>query len=156
MKITDINGVSRECLEVGADQTYPGYVKILYPSKRQQGQIRTEWYPAETFFKFNPELKDLAKAIPVPPKDITGVVSTSKPDSLKDGTQKWKLDCYIGYTVWISRGLGEGQTRGIIQNNKNTLFIDKPWDIKPDKTSQYVVSRNIHDPTPQHNILPGV
>lgn len=154
MKIIDINGLERDCLEVSADPDYPGYAKITFASKRRPGEIRTEWYPADDFFKLNPDLKALKKSFVTPPKDTLGVVTSSKADSLKDTTQKWQPNCYAGYTVWISRGKGEGQTRSIVKNTKNTLYIDKPWDTPPDKTSQYVVSRNIHNPVPLNNTLP--
>ncbi len=156
MKIIDINGNQRECMDVSFDPSYPNYAKITYASKREPGKTRTEWYPTEVFFKANPELKSLSKSFPKPVEDVTGVVSRSKEDLLKDAKQTWKPDSYTGFNVWISRGLGEGQIRTVIKNTKNTLYVDKPWEIKPDKTSQYVVSRNIHDLQPMNNVLPEV
>lgn len=154
MKIIDINGFERDCLSIDPDPNFPGYVKITFASKRNPGQTRAEWCPIDDFFSKNPELKHLQKNFAPPPTDALGIVTSSKTDSLKDITQNWKTNCYAGYTVWISRGLGEGQTRIVVKNSKNVLYVDKPWDVKPDKTSQYVVSRHIHDPLPLNNTLP--
>ena len=154
MKIVDINGISRECLSITQDPHYPGFVSIVYPSKRIEGKTRTEWYPIAEFAKYNPDLKELQHMGPPPPPDTLGVVSKSGADHLKDATQKWKPDIYVGFTVWISRGTGEGQTRTVVKNTKNVLYIDKEWETIPDKTSQFVVSLNIHDPAALGNTLP--
>ena len=59
--------------------------------------------------------------------------------------------------MWISRGTGEGQQRTVLKNTKNTLYLNKDWKIKPDKTSQYVLSRNVKDNIQaQGNTLPDI
>jgi hypothetical protein len=155
MKIVDINGITRECKEVKQDPNYPGFISIVYPSKRVAGETRTEWYPIAEFMAKNPDLKELKNMAPPPPPDTLGVVTKSGKDHLKDATQKWKPDIYVGFTVWISRGIGEGQTRIVVKNTKNVIYVDKPWDEIPDKTSQFVISLNIHDPAALGNSLPS-
>jgi hypothetical protein len=156
MKIIDINGQERECLTIDSDPTYPGFIKVVYASRREPGTTRIEWYPMMDFIKQNPSLKDSIKNTTPPAKDDLGVVTKSGKDHLKDSTKKWQTNCYAGFSVWISRGKGEGQIRTVLKNTFNALFINKPWDTKPDKTSQYVVSLNIKNPSPLANTLPGV
>jgi hypothetical protein len=153
MKIIDINGLERECLEVNSDPAYPGFIKVTYPSPRDPSNPRTEWYPITDFLARNPELKDTIPA--PPPPDVTGIVTKAGKDNLKDDTQNWVPNIYKDFTLWISRGTGEAQIRKVTKNSQNTAYIDKPWDTKPDKTSQYVISHNVHDPMPQGNTLPG-
>lgn len=154
MKITDINGITRECIEVASDPAYPGFVKAILPSPRQPSGTRVEWYPVQEFLHYNPTLKTSIAA--PPPPETTGIVTKSGKDNLKDDPQTWPTNMYKGFTVWISRGTGEGQTRIVTKNSTNTIYVDRPWDVKPDKTSQYVLSHNVHDPTPQGNALPAV
>lgn len=154
MKIVDINGITRECQEVVADPDFPGFIKAILPSHRNPDKPRIEWYPISDFLTLNPDLKKTIAA--PPPPDTMGVVTKSNKDNLKDDTQNWTVNTYKGFTLWISRGTGEGQTRIVTKNSHNTMYVDKPWDTKPDKTSQFVVSHNIHDPSPQGNIIPGM
>ena len=87
-------------------------------------------------------------------KDVTGVASRSTDTTLTDGKQKWEKNIYAGFPLWISRGKGEGQVRTILSNTKNTIVIDKRWEVKPNRFSQYVISRNIkEDVKPAGNIL---
>jgi len=152
MKIIDINGLERECAEVVSDPSYPGFVKVLLPSHRTPDSPRTEWYPIADFLARNPNLKDTIPA--PPPPDLTGIVTKVGKNYLTDNTQNWAPNVYKDFILWISRGSGEGQTRIIIKNNHNTAYTNKPWDTRPDKTSQYVISHNVHNPIPQGNQLP--
>lgn len=149
MFIIDINGSKRECVKAYVDKNYPGYVKVDYKTTRTY----SEWYPIDDFLKKNPDLKDLIHATPLTHEDL-GVVSSSKKLSLSDRTKNWKKDAYIGFPIWISRGKGEGQMRKVVGNTKNTITIDKNWGVLPDKTSQYVLSYNIHDVQILGNTLP--
>ena len=117
MKIIDINDSGRECQSVGPDHEYPGFMKVQY--KRH-----FEWMTIEEFLGKNPQLKKLADTAHHFAPDIACVVTSSGDNFLKDSTQNWQKNCYAGYSVWISRGKGEGQKRTIIKNEVNTLHID--------------------------------
>lgn len=156
MKIVDINGIERECESITPDKSFPGFMKIEFKSKRRKGYTHFEWYPVADFAKNNPKLASLAKKAPKPAKEDLGVVSKATKTSLTDKTKGWKENIFSGYPLWISRGKGEGQTRKILANDAHCLTIDKPWKVIPDKTSQYVISYNIHDPQVLGNVLPGM
>ena len=151
MLITDINGTKRECAAAYPDKDYPGYIKVEYQTKFRN---YTEWYPIEEFKSRNPDLLYLVEGVREEAKDVTGVASRSTDTTLTDGKQKWEKNIYAGFPLWISRGKGEGQVRTILSNTKNTIVIDKRWEVKPNRFSQYVISRNIkEDVKPAGNIL---
>ncbi len=152
--ITDINGSVRECLNVTHDQSYPGYVKVEFASNRQAPATYFEWYPIDDFISHNPNLAHIVNTKMQPAEDDLGVVSKSTMTSLTDKTKKWTPNAYRDFPVWISRGIGEGQVRKITANTHNTLTLDVPFDVKPDKSSQYVISHNIHDVQVMNNTLP--
>lgn len=140
MKIIDINNQPRECENVYLDPHWPGFVTVMFVSKNRPGYKHTEWMPMEQFFQNNPELKGKVSAdfVPKPPpKQFASVVTSAGKDSLTDDTKTWETNVYAGYYCWISRGKGEGQVRVIIKNSKNKFTLDKPWEIRPNKTSQY-------------------
>lgn len=147
MKIIDINNQPRTCKKAYPDTEFPGYMRVQF--KRHH-----EWYTVDEFIKFNPKLKHLTKSAITPAKDIAGIVSSSGKDFLKDTKYQWSDNVYLGFFVWISRGKGEGQKRLVVKNNYNTIFIDKPWKTKPNTSSQYVLSRNIHKVKAMGNTLP--
>lgn len=161
MKIIDINGKERECLEISVDNEYPGFLKVKYASVNRPNHIYFEWYRKEEFIKNNPTLKHFAQSIADIKEDL-GVVSKATENSLTDKTKNWQKNIFAGYPLWISRGKGEGQIRTILKNTQNTLIIDKEWELIPDKTSQYVISHNVHNPKilgntlPQYEILKGI
>jgi hypothetical protein len=146
MKIIDINGKERECFKVFPDSKFAGFMKIEYTSKTRKGYAHSEWYPIKDFIKNNPTLKNLTTGAPKVAEDTLGRVSKADKTILTDKSQNWKENCYLGFPVWISRGKGEGQTRTIVSNTHNTITINKKWEIIPDKSSQYVISHNVHDP----------
>lgn len=152
MKIIDINGNTRECVKAYPDSGYPGYMKIEYKTAVRS---YSDWYPIKDFIANNPTLAHLTThASPVILDDL-GVVTKCTPLTLKDKTKHWSENAYTDFPVWISRGKGEGQTRQVVSNSSNTLTLDKDWDILPDKSSQYLLSHNIHDPQVLGNTLPG-
>ncbi len=155
MKIIDVNGNERECVSATPDKGFPGYMKIEFKSKIRKDYHHSEWYPVNEFVKNNPKLAHLAKGAPKPPKEDLGVVTSASKTSLTDKKKKWKTNNFAGYPLWISRGKGEAQTRKIISNTKNTLTINQPWKVIPDKTSQYVISFNVHNPQVMGATLPG-
>jgi hypothetical protein len=152
MKIIDINGSERDCLEVKSDLDHPGFVKVSFASLRTPKAPRIEWYPIADFIARNSTFADSIGS--PPPPEVTGIVTKTTKTALTDNTQNWTPNIYKNFTLWISRGTGEGQIRTITKNTHNTAHIDKPWNLKPDKTSQYVISTNVHDPMPQGNTLP--
>ena len=154
MKIVDINGEERECVSVSPDPKFAGYMKVEFASKNRVGYTHSEWYPVSDFIKNNPTLKNLTTKAKKVINDDLGVVTSAKKDSLTDKSKKWNDNDYVGFPLWISRGKGEGQTRTVLNNTKNTLFINKPWKEVPNGTSQYVLSYNVHDPQVRGNTLP--
>jgi len=156
MRITDINGNERECVRISPDKNWPGYMKIEYLSKLRKDYQHAEWYPVKDFIKNNPQLKHLATAAPKPTPEILGIVSRAGKFTLADKTKNWKKNCFTGSPIWISRGKGEAQVRKVVSNSKNTITINRQWETIPNKTSQYIVSYNIHDPKIFGNTLPGM
>lgn len=156
MKIIDINGRERECEDAYLDPKWPGYVTAKFKSKRREGYSHTEWYPIPEFLQNNPELKYIVdgKDSPNPKEEIAGEVTAAGKDSIRDSSANWFDNAYAGFQLWISRGKGEGQVRTILSNTAKTVKVDKPWDKKPDKTSQYAIIREVKNTTPQGNTLP--
>ena len=155
MKIIDINGEERDCVSVSPDPKFAGYMKVEFASKNRVGYTHSEWYPVSDFIKNNPTLKNLTTKAKKVINDDLGVVTSAKKDSLTDKSKKWNKDEYTGFPLWISRGKGEGQTRTVVNNTKNTLIINKPWKEVPNSTSQYVLSHNVHNPQVRGNTLPA-
>jgi hypothetical protein len=155
MKIIDVNGNERECVNATPDKNFPGYMKIEFKSKIRKGYHHSEWYEIDQFVKNNPQLSHLAKGAPQMPKEDLGSVTSATKTSLTDKKKKWKVNEFAGNHLWISRGKGEAQTRRIISNTKNTLKIDRPWREIPDQSSQYVISINVHEPKVMGATLPG-
>jgi len=147
MDIIDINNRERECLRAYPDPNYPGFMRIQF--KRYH-----EWYTIAEFIELNPKLKHLTKNAPKLPEDVVGVVTSSGKNFLSDTSQKWQPNSYLGFFAWVSRGKGEGQKRTVVKNTKTIVYIDQEWDVKPDKTSQYVISHNIHETEVMGNTLP--
>lgn len=156
MKIIDINGQKRDCVSVVPDKDYPGFMRVRYVSKLRKGYSHSEWYAIGDFIKNNPTLKNLTNKAPKQIQEDLGVVTSVKGDLLSDLSKKWEKDVFAGTTIWISRGKGEGQTRTVVSNDANTVIIDQPWKEIPDKTSQYVISPNVHDPQVRGNALPPI
>ncbi|OGK29873.1 hypothetical protein A3I56_01730 [Candidatus Roizmanbacteria bacterium RIFCSPLOWO2_02_FULL_43_10] len=154
--VTDINGSTRECLHITHDMNYPGYVRVEFASHRDAPKTYVEWYPLDDFIARNPQHAHIVNKGKQPAKDDLGIVSKATLTSLSDKTKNWKSDMFKDFPLWISRGTGEGQVRKITGNTQNTVTIDVPFDIKPDKTSQYVISHNVHDAQVMHNALPKV
>ena len=154
MQIVDVNGSLRECLSIDFDNSYPGFVKVNFRSKNRKGYTHTEWYPIPEFKKNNQKLTDILKGNSEKVQEDLGVVSHASSLTLVDRSKKWKANAFKNVLVWISRGKGEGQVRTIASNNDDTVIIDKPWEVTPDKTSQFVISKNVHDPQIMGNTLP--
>ena len=142
MFIIDINGNQRKCAKAYPDPSYPGFIKVEYVNPRRS---YNEWYPINDFLAKNPNLSDLVKKIKPEAPEVNGTATSVTKTTLSDRKQKWKKNTYAGFPVWIARGQGEGQVRNVTSNTKDTLVIDKEWETKPNKFSEYVLSRNIHE-----------
>lgn len=157
MNIVDVNGNLRECVSAAPDPDFPGFMKIEYKSKNRKGYTHFEWYPIIDFVKNNPKLSKLAHGAKPSPREDLGVVSKAGKDFIEDITKNWPKNIYMGTPVWISRGKGEGELMKVVRNNKNRLYINKPWKVLPDKSSQYVVSHNVNKNIKAvGNNLPGI
>jgi hypothetical protein len=154
MKIIDINGQKRECHEASIDPRWPGFITVEFISQNRQGKKHLEWYPLKDFLEMNPKIAKVLGDIPPAPQDDLGVVSHSGEFYLEDTNKNWQNNIYVGFHLWISRGTGEGQVRLIKSNTKNTVTIDRAWELLPDNKSQYVISYNIHDVKILGNCLP--
>lgn len=154
MRIIDINDQERDCDEVLIDPLWPGFVTAKFVSKNNPQRNHVEWYPIKEFLEKNPSFEKGLGDIAIPPKDDLGTVSHSGELYLEDVNKNWQNNLYVGFYVWISRGVGESQVRLIKSNSKNTLTIDRAWDTLPQEKSQYVISYNIHDVKILGNTLP--
>ncbi len=154
MQIIDINGNKRDCMKIFIDKKWPDQVSVIFESKRRKGEKHTEWFPMDDFIKFNPQMKSLIMKEGHEVAEDLGVVSSSGAKFIKDNKKNWKRDIFVGFPLWISRGAGEGQFRTIVENSHDVVLVDKEWDIVPDKTSQYVISYNVHNPKAFGNNLP--
>ena len=68
-----------------------------------------------------------------------GTASGATDITLTDGRRNWLPDKHTDHAVIITAGRGFGQYRFVTGNTKDTLRLDKPWRVRPDKTSRYSV-----------------
>jgi hypothetical protein len=149
IEMVDVNGRKRAVKSIEPDPTYPGFMKITYPN-------HIEWYSVQEFLISNPSLKSYAAGAPQIPEDEVGIVTSAGSDYVRDSSKNWQENLYAGFYVWIARGKGEGQKRTVLKNTHNKLVVDKPWKTPPDKTSQYVLTYNVHNLRAMGNTLPAV
>ncbi len=156
MQIVDINGRERVCLRVFLDPAWPGYVSVEFRRTSDPTKTRIEWMPIADFALKNPELKEVFKGhSTAPAPDTSGIVSSATKDTLVDKSAAWPVNVYAGYNLWISRGPGDGTTRVILKNSGDTLYLDKPWDKRPTKDSQYAILQRLPaNHGPSGNVLP--
>lgn len=156
MNIIDINNATRDCLRVFLDPAWPGYVSVEFARKSDPTCTRIEWMPLADFALKNPQLEELFEGkSTAPAPDISGIVSTAGSDTLVDKTAAWATNAYAGHYVWISRGPGDGTTRTILKNTATILYLDKPWDKKPTRDSQYAVLQTLpQNHAPSGQMLP--
>jgi hypothetical protein len=71
---------------------------------------------------------------------------TQTSGTLQDTTQtNWEVNQWVGYTVRIYSGVGEGQIRAIVSNTVDTLTIgaisgsSATWAVTPNSTSRYFI-----------------
>lgn len=74
-----------------------------------------------------------------------GRVEEASPNSLTDRTQNWSQirtsDLSTCAVLAIVKGKGAGQWRRIKDNDVHTIFLDVPWTVIPDSSSNYVVTQ---------------
>ena len=74
----------------------------------------------------------------------TQLIDTSKDWSSPDAfypQRNVNVDFFQHPTVAITSGTGLGQWRYIVANDLHSLTVDRPWEIVPDQTSGYFISR---------------
>jgi len=95
-----------------------------------------------------------------PDQMAIGKVSSADPGSITDTSQQWGTiktpSLSSSDAVAIIEGKGTGQWRRIKSNNAHTVFVDRPWDVVPDKSSHYSIMRwSAEDWLVKDNILEG-
>lgn len=104
-----------------------------------------------------------------PAGQTLGTVDAATENSITDSKQEWPVfgtsrPGYVGdvnasvpscsNAVAIISGKGAGQWRYILKNSSTTMQIDRPWDVVPEKGSQYVVMKwSAEDWLVKENIL---
>lgn len=81
-----------------------------------------------------------------PENQDAGHVSSASYTTIVDESNKWHVairnpSLNSSDAVAIVAGRGAGQWRSIVSNTTNTIKVDRPWDVIPDKGSYYVVMR---------------
>lgn len=57
----------------------------------------------------------------------------------KAAVDRWRINRWVGFTVEIVEGTGEGQVRLVASNTADTLTVNVAWDIVPDNTSVFKI-----------------
>jgi hypothetical protein len=78
---------------------------------------------------------------PGQPTELCGTVTDATPRTLTDRRLHLTPDLQRGTTVQIVAGRGFGQYRVVTRNTADTLTVDRPWAVRPDETSRYLVRR---------------
>lgn len=71
----------------------------------------------------------------------TGTATGSSVNTLTDSVQTWNVGALTGYQVSIVSGVGAGQTRNIITNTLTSLTVTVNWDILPDTSSVFHITK---------------
>jgi hypothetical protein len=82
--------------------------------------------------------KQLLRAYYVTSIVTSGTASAGGATSLTDSTQTWTVNTYVGDSLVITDGTGEGQVRRITSNTATALTV-ATWTSNPDDTSTYEV-----------------
>jgi dienelactone hydrolase len=95
------------------------------------------------------------------PKNMdAGIVSSATATSISDASKKWKTirtdNLSTCDAIAIVDGKGAGQWRRIVKNNSTTITVSEPWELIPDASSHYVITRwSAEDWLVRGNILEG-
>lgn len=73
-------------------------------------------------------------------KKTIGFATGGSKNTLVDRRQDWKPGLFRDATVLVISGRGFGQYRRVIGNTEDTLTLERPWNVLPDATTEYVVS----------------
>ena len=73
------------------------------------------------------------------PKTVSFATGGSA-SALVDSNQNWKPGFPRDATVLLISGHGFGQYRRVTDNTRTTLTVEKPWNVVPDATTEYVVA----------------
>ncbi|MCX7958381.1 MAG: Ig-like domain-containing protein, partial [Deltaproteobacteria bacterium] len=63
-------------------------------------------------------------------------VSSADSRSIRIENAGFDIDSLKGFELFVSDGTGKGQTRGIIANDIDTIFVDEEFETPPDNSSQ--------------------
>jgi hypothetical protein len=80
-------------------------------------------------------LVDYVNKVPV----FWGTATAGGSSTLIHDGQSWEDNCWAGYLVTIISGRGAKQTRVVVSNTQNTLYVRSPWSLPPDSSSVYVL-----------------
>ncbi len=74
-----------------------------------------------------------------------GRVQEASANSVTDRNQNWgrlrTSDLSTCSVLAIVKGKGAGQWRRILRNDRHTIYVDAPWKVVPDTSSNYVVTQ---------------
>ena len=74
-----------------------------------------------------------------------GTTTSALSTTLTDSTKLWATNAFASgvviKTLYITEGLGFGQSRTIVSNTLTTLTISAPWTIIPDVSSKYNITQ---------------
>lgn len=73
------------------------------------------------------------------PKTVSFATSGSD-NGLTDTRQDWEPGFHRQATVLLISGRGFGQYRRVTDNTSTTLTVDRPWNVAPDATTEYLVA----------------
>lgn len=96
-----------------------------------RGAFRGTWENAEEVYLVHGGI-ETTKAV--------GFAAGGSPTALVDPRQNWRPGLFRDATVLIISGRGFGQYRRVVENGRDALTVDPPWNVIPDATSEYVVA----------------
>ena len=71
----------------------------------------------------------------------TGLVTGATDTTLSNSLSTWTVNSKANWEVTIVQGKGMGQTRKITANDATTLTLASAWDVNPDGTSSYAITK---------------
>ena len=148
----DVVALSAQCIDSYIDSNiftdFPGRVVInplrhtYFRYNEVRGAFKGTWQNAEETFLMHGGSE---KTVSSP----THVVSA---DKLVDKKQKWSPGQYSNSYLIVTNGKGFGQYRRVVDNTENTLILEKPFRVIPDKDSEYLVGEMFTENTYYGNI----
>lgn len=68
-----------------------------------------------------------------------GLATAATSTTLTDSTQTWTVNAFVGMTVRIIGGLGDGQVRTVSSNTATQITVSSAWTTTPDTTSEFTI-----------------